>query len=54
MNHLFLITDAIARGQQADQKAESEYDEFKKTQKIISDFDKEIKKLQQKGGNNNE
>jgi hypothetical protein len=34
--------------QQADNKAETEYEEFNKTQKIISDFDKEIKKLQQK------
>ena len=32
----------------ADQKAITEYDEFNKTQKIVSDFDKEIKKLQQK------
>jgi hypothetical protein len=40
--------------QQADQKAESEYDVFNKTQKIISDFDKELKKLQKNGGNNNE
>ena len=31
--------------QQADKKAEAEYDEFNKTQKIISDFDKEIKRL---------
>jgi hypothetical protein len=31
--------------QQADSKAETEYDEFNKTQKIVSDFDKEIKKL---------
>jgi hypothetical protein len=38
--------------QQADRKAESEYDEFNKTQKIVSDFDKEIKKWQQKGGSN--
>jgi hypothetical protein len=30
---------------QADSKAEAEYEEFNKTQKIISDFDKEIKKL---------
>ncbi|MDR0619669.1 MAG: virulence RhuM family protein [Bacteroidales bacterium] len=30
--------------QQDDKKAESEYDEFNKTQKIISDFDKEIKR----------
>jgi hypothetical protein len=30
---------------QADKKAIKEYDEFNKTQKIISDFDKEIKKL---------
>jgi hypothetical protein len=36
----------------ADKKAITEYEEFKKTQKIISDFDKEIKKLQKKGGNN--
>jgi hypothetical protein len=35
---------------QADKKAITEYEEFKKTQKIISDFDKEIKKIQQKGG----
>jgi len=34
--------------QQADKKAEAEYDEFNKTQKIISDFDKEIKKLDNK------
>ena len=33
---------------QAEQKASEEYDEFNKTQKIISDFDKEIKRL--KGG----
>ena len=31
--------------QKADAKAEAEYDEFNKTQKIISDFDKEIKKI---------
>jgi len=30
---------------QADKKAIKEYDEFNKTQKIISDFDKEIRKL---------
>jgi hypothetical protein len=30
---------------QADKKAIKEYDEFNKTQKIISDFDKEIKKI---------
>lgn len=29
--------------QEADHKAEAEYDEFNKTQKIISDFDKEIR-----------
>ena len=32
----------------ADKKAVSEYDEFNKTQKIVSDFDKEIKKLSKK------
>jgi len=31
---------------QAEQKAETEYDTFNKTQKIFSDFDKQIKKLQ--------
>jgi len=33
---------------QAEQKAETEYDSFNKTQKIVSDFDKQIKKLQNK------
>lgn len=32
----------------ADDKAKAEYDEFNKTQKIISDFDKKIKKLENK------
>ena len=31
--------------EEADKKAEIEYNEFNKTQKIISDFDKEIKKI---------
>ena len=35
---------------QADEKAKEEYDEFNKTQKINSDFDKQIKKLMEKGG----
>jgi hypothetical protein len=35
---------------QAEQKATEEYDEFNKTQKIISDFDKHIAKLQKGGG----
>jgi len=34
--------------QQSDTKAKAEYDEFNKTQKIISDFDREIKRLQGK------
>jgi len=34
--------------QEADKKAEAEYDEFNKTQKIISDFDKEVKKMIEK------
>ena len=34
--------------QEADKKAETEYDEFNKTQKILSDFDKEIKKMIEK------
>ena len=37
---------------QAIAKAEKEYDQFNKTQKIVSDFDKEVKKLTQKGTNN--
>lgn len=37
---------------QAIAKSEKEYDQFNKTQKIVSDFDKEIKKLTQKGKNN--
>jgi len=32
----------------AEKKAETEYDEFNKTQKIISDFDKEVKILLEK------
>lgn len=35
---------------QADKKAQSEYDEFNKTQMIVSDFDKEVRKLLEKGG----
>ena len=38
----------------ADEKARAEYDEFNKTQKITSDFEKEVKKLLQKGSENNE
>jgi|SRR5690554_12291 len=37
--------------QQAVEKAETEYNEFNKTQKIVSDFDKEIKKLTGKSEN---
>ncbi len=33
---------------EADKKAIAEYNEFNKTQKIISDFDKEIEKLKMK------
>jgi len=33
---------------QAKEKAYNEYDKFNKTQKIVSDFDKEIKKIEQK------
>lgn len=39
---------------QADHKAKNEYDEFNKTQKINSDFDREIKQLLAKGGENGE
>ena len=39
---------------QADVKAEEEYIHFNKTQKIISDFDRQVKKLIAKGGDGNE
>lgn len=35
---------------QADEKAKAEYDEFNKIQKINSDFEREVKKLMEKGG----
>lgn len=35
---------------QADEKAKAEYDEFNKTQKINSDFEKQVKQLLEKGG----
>lgn len=35
--------------QEAKIKAENEYDIFNKTQKIISDFDKEVKRMLEKG-----
>jgi len=38
----------------ADKKAKAEYDEFNKTQKINSDFEKEVKKLLKKGGGNDD
>lgn len=37
-------------GKMAKEKATAEYVEFNKTQKIISDFDKEVKKMMEKGG----
>ncbi|MHC1761764.1 MAG: virulence RhuM family protein [Negativicutes bacterium] len=40
--------------QMAAAKAEAEYAEFNKTQKITSDFDREVKRLKQKGGNADE
>lgn len=36
--------------QMALDKASTEYDEFNKTQKITSDFDREVKKLMERGG----
>ena len=38
----------------ATSKAEIEYAEFNKTQKITSDFDREVKRLLEKGGDSNE
>ena len=43
-----LTTKGVVSRQQADKKAEAEYEEFNKTQKIVSDFDKAIKKLEDK------
>ena len=37
-------------GRMAKEKAAAEYAEFNKTQKITSDFDKEVKKMLEKGG----
>jgi hypothetical protein len=39
---------------EADAKAEEEYIHFNKRQKIVSDFDREVKKLIAKGGDSNE
>lgn len=48
-----ILTDKGSIGkQQADEKAHKEYDEFNKHQKIISDFDKEVKRLIKKGDSN--
>lgn len=38
------------RMRDAKAKAETEYDEFNKTQRIISDFDKEVKRMLEEGG----
>jgi hypothetical protein len=48
-----ILTDKgkISR-QQAEEKAEAEYDEFNKTQKILSDFDKHLRELREDNGNN--
>ncbi len=45
--------DRISK-KKADEKAMAEYDEFNKTQKINSDFDKQVKRLLEKGGGENE
>ena len=34
-------------------KAEVEYQEFNKTQKIVSDFDREVKRLKENNNHNN-
>lgn len=46
-----LAGKGIISAPQAEQKAFTEYDEFNKTQKIISDFDKQVKTLRIKTGN---
>jgi len=38
--------------QAADVKAEAEYVEYNKTQRIVSDFDREVKRLIEGGGKN--
>ncbi|MDP3058355.1 MAG: virulence RhuM family protein, partial [bacterium] len=46
-----ILTDkGTVSKQMATAKAETEYAEFNKTQKIISDFDREVKKLMGRGG----
>ena len=40
-----LSAKGVISAKKAEQKAYAEYNEFNKTQKIISDFDKQIKKL---------
>ena len=44
----------VSSKKRPDKKAKAEYDEFNKTQKINSDFEKEAKRLLKKGGGNNE
>lgn len=46
-----LATKGKISKQLAAAKAEAEYAEFNKTQKITSDFDREVKLLIKKGGN---
>ena len=43
-----LIDNGTVSHKQAKQKAESEYEIFNRTQKIESDFDKEVKKMVKK------
>jgi len=50
----FSVVQQEGSRKQADAKAEEEYIHFNKTQKIISDFDREVKKLIAKGGDGNE
>jgi hypothetical protein len=53
-NYKILKDKGSISKKQADAKAEEEYIHFNKTQKIISDFDREVKKLMVKGGDGNE
>ena len=58
MSEIIIYTTDRVQGRinkkQADEKTNVEYDEFNKAQKINLDFDKQIKKMIEKGGENNE
>lgn len=50
----FSVVQQEGSRKQADAKAEEEYIHFNKRQKIVSDFDLQVKKLVAEGGDSNE